>query len=82
MKRIQIRFEEDLLTAIDNYAASSQKTRAAIIREAVKSLIRQKQVKEFEDEWIKKLKERPQDDEETETWMKVQHWSGEGTVAI
>lgn len=77
MKNIQISFDEGLLKTIDNYAASSQQTRSAVVREAVKTWIRQKEVQEFEDEWIKKLKERAQDDEETEAWMKVQHWSDE-----
>ena len=77
MKNIQISFDEGLLKTIDNYAASSQLTRSAVVREAVKTWIRQKEVQEFEDEWIKKLKENPQDQEELDAWMKAEQWSDE-----
>ena len=82
MKKIRISFDEDLLAAIDDFAASSRRTRSAVIREAVKSWLRKKQVQEFEDKWIKRLKENPQHDKEVQSWMKVQSWSGKPTVAI
>jgi len=77
MKNIQISFDEGLLKTIDNYAASSQLTRSAVVREAVKTWIRQKEVQEFENEWIKKLQENPQEQEDSEAWMKAEQWSDE-----
>ena len=38
--------------------------------------IRRKQVEAFEDEWIAKLKENPQDQEEDEAWLEAESWSG------
>jgi len=57
MKNVQISFDEQLLKTIDRFATSSKLTRSAVVREAVKTWIRQKEIKEFEDDWIKKLKE-------------------------
>jgi len=47
------------------------------VREALKTWIRQKQVKEFEDEWIAKLKENPRGQEEDEAWLAAESWSDE-----
>ncbi len=77
MKNVQISFEEELLETVDRFAASSQLSRSAVVREALKTWIRQKQVKEFEDEWIRKLKENPQDKEEDEAWLEAESWSDE-----
>ena len=77
MKNVQISFDEELLETIDRFATSSRLTRSAVVREAVKIWIRQKEVKEFEDDWIKKLKERPEDMDDSEGWMKAEKWSDE-----
>ena len=47
MKNVQISFDEDLLKAIDRFAMSSRLTRSAVVREAVKTWVRQKKVKEI-----------------------------------
>ena len=62
---------------VDHLAASSQLSRSAVVREALKIWIRQKQVKEFEDDWIAKLKENPVDQEEDEAWLAAESWSDE-----
>jgi len=77
MKNTQISFDEKLLKEIDRVAASSRKTRSAIVREAVKAWLIQKQIQDFEDQWIKKLRETPEEVEESEAWMKVDHWGHE-----
>ena len=74
MKNVQISFDENLLKAIDNIASSGQITRSAIVREALKSWIRQKEIKQFEDEWINKLKENPDDVKDSEKWIKTEMW--------
>ena len=56
MKNVHISFDEELLATVDRFAASSQLSRSAVVREALKSWIRGKQVEAFEDEWIRKLK--------------------------
>jgi metal-responsive CopG/Arc/MetJ family transcriptional regulator len=77
MKNVQISFDEQLLKTIDRFATSSRLTRSAVVREAVKTWVRQKKVKEFEDDWIKKLKESPEDMDDSEAWMKAEEWSNE-----
>jgi metal-responsive CopG/Arc/MetJ family transcriptional regulator len=77
MKNVQISFDEQLLKTIDRFATSSRLTRSAVVREAVKTWVRQKKVKEFEDDWIKKLKESPEDMDDSEAWMKAEEWSDE-----
>ena len=77
MKNVQISFDEDLLKTIDQFAASSQLTRSAAVREAVKTWIRQEEIKKFEDEWIRKLNENPEDLEDSEAWLKAEKWGDE-----
>jgi metal-responsive CopG/Arc/MetJ family transcriptional regulator len=77
MKNVQISFDEDLLKTIDQFAASSQLTRSAAVREAVKTWIRQEEIKKFEDEWIRKLNENPEDLEDSEAWIKAEKWGDE-----
>jgi metal-responsive CopG/Arc/MetJ family transcriptional regulator len=77
MKNVQISFDEDLLKTIDQFAALSQLTRSAAVREAVKAWIRQEEIKKFEDEWIRKLNENPQDMEDSEAWIKAEKWGDE-----
>ncbi len=77
MKNVQISFDEGLLATVDHWAASSQLSRSAVVREALKTWIRQKEIKEFEDEWIAKLKENPRDQEEEEAWLEAESWSDE-----
>jgi len=74
MKNTQISFNEKILKEIDRAAASSRKTRSAIVREAVKAWLDRKRIQDFEDQWIKKLIENPEELEESEAWMKVDHW--------
>ena len=49
MKNVQISFDEELLNTIDRFATSFRLTRSAVVREAVKTWIRQKEIKQFED---------------------------------
>ncbi len=77
MKNVQISFDEELLETVDMAATSSQMSRSAIVREALKNWLRQRQVKAFEDEWIAKLRKAPQDTEEAEAWLEAESWSDE-----
>ena len=74
MKNVQISFEENLLSSIDRIASSSQLSRSAIVREALRNWIKQREIQEFEREWIRKLKEHPQDYEDSEAWMDTEQW--------
>ena len=75
MKNVQISFDENLLEAVDRLAAYSKTSRSAVVREALKRWIREKEIKEFEDQWIGRLKQKADESEEAEVWIKTQHWS-------
>lgn len=75
MKNIQISFDENILQEVDKAANSSKLSRSAVIRDAIKFWLREKYVKEFEQDWIRNLKESPDDSKELEAWTKLQTWS-------
>jgi metal-responsive CopG/Arc/MetJ family transcriptional regulator len=75
MKNVQISFDEELLEAVDEMAASSQLSRSAVVREALRLWIRQREVLEFERQWIAKLREEPQKLTDTEAWLAADRWS-------
>ena len=77
MKNVQISFDEELLDTVDRLSASLQLSRSAVVREALKTWIRQREVKSFEEEWIARLKDKPQDLHEAEAWAKTESWSTE-----
>ena len=77
MKNVQISFDEELLETVDKVATTSQMSRSAIVREALKNWLRQRQVKEFEEAWTAKLREVPQDSGEAEAWLSADSWSDE-----
>lgn len=74
MKNVQISFDEDLLNEVNSMVASTRLSRSAIVREALRRWIREKKIKKFEDEWIKKLKENPDDTQEANAWIKIEQW--------
>ena len=74
MKNVQISFDENLLKNIDRIAASYQLSRSAMVRKALENWIRQREIQEFEEAWIRKLKENPDDIENSETWLHAEQW--------
>jgi len=74
MKNVQISFDENLLNSVDNIAASSQLSRSAVVREALKNWIRQREIQAFENDWIRKLKENPDEIADSEAWMDAEQW--------
>jgi metal-responsive CopG/Arc/MetJ family transcriptional regulator len=75
MKNVQISFDEELLETVDKVAESSNASRSAIVREALKTWIRRREVESFEREWIAKLREKPEDAKEAEAWLEAESWS-------
>ena len=74
MKNVQISFDENLLKTIDRITASDKLTRSAVVREALENWIRQREIQEFEEAWIRKLKEIPDDITDSETWLQAEQW--------
>jgi len=77
VRNTQISFDEDILEALDRAAASSHKTRSFIVREAVREWLERREVQDFEEQWIEKLHENPEQGDEAEAWIKVDRWGNE-----
>ncbi len=77
MKNVQISFDENLLKTIDRLAASCQLSRSALIREALENWIRQREIQDFENAWIRKLEESPDDLNDSESWLQTEQWGDE-----
>lgn len=75
MKNVQISFEETLLEEVDRFASSNSVTRSEVVREALRNWLKEKNIKQFEDQWIRGLKQNPDDAGTAETWIKAQSWS-------
>lgn len=76
MKNVQISFDENLLETIDSLALSARLSRSAIVREALRYWIKKQEIQEFEEAWIRKLNQNPDNDnaQESEAWMSVETW--------
>ena len=74
MKNVQISFDENLLNTLDNIVASSQLSRSAVVRKTLKNWIRQREIQAFENDWIRKLKDNPDEIADSEAWMNAEHW--------
>ncbi|MBW1886869.1 MAG: ribbon-helix-helix protein, CopG family [Deltaproteobacteria bacterium] len=75
MKNVQISFDENLLEVLDRIVSSSGTSRSAVVRKALTDWIKKREVREFEELWIRSLKETNDDAEESEKWVKAQQWS-------
>ena len=74
MRNVQIGFDENLLKTLDQIAVSSQLSRSAVVRKALKHWIKEREIKAFEEAWIKKLKENPEDSEDLKAWRHAEQW--------
>lgn len=75
MKNVQISFDENLLEEVDSFASTHKVSRSEVVRGALRSWMKENEIKEFEDQWINRLKQRPDDADSTEAWVKAQSWS-------
>jgi len=75
MKNVQISFDENLLDAVDRFATSAKISRSALIREALKRWIQEREIKEFEEQWIQSIRKNPDDPKDTDIWADAQEWS-------
>jgi metal-responsive CopG/Arc/MetJ family transcriptional regulator len=74
MKNVQINFEENLLDEVDRVAASTNLSRSAVVREALRHWLKEEEIREFEQEWISSLRKNPDDCGRAEEWANVQEW--------
>jgi CopG family transcriptional regulator/antitoxin EndoAI len=74
MRNVQISFDETLLEEVDRVSAIEKMSRSAIVREALRKWIQEKEVEKFEKDWIKSLQESPGDPDELAPWMQAESW--------
>ncbi len=77
MKNAQISFEDDFLEKIDRMATENNKTRSAVVREAVHFWLKKKNIEDFEDAWIDALRKHPESGLDSEAWESVDEWNAE-----
>ncbi len=76
MKTMQIALDDTLVSFLDGLAAHQQKTRTALIREAIKYWIQQKNIEQFETQWISALKkDQSKYPDEAATWLAAEAWN-------
>ena len=75
MKHIQITIDATTLTAVDRAAKPLGLKRSAVVREALRAWLRQRAVGRFEEQWISRLRDSPNDAECADDWLAIQTWS-------
>ena len=75
MRNVQISFDENLLDAVDRFAASAKISHSSIIRAALRHWLREREIREFEEQWIESIKKNPDDSEDPKAWIQAQQWS-------
>ncbi|MEZ4525687.1 MAG: hypothetical protein R2941_07190 [Desulfobacterales bacterium] len=77
MQNIQIFFDDRLLQEIDRVVSATHMSRSEIIMNAVSRWLKEKESERLEREWIEKLRQVPDNQEDAEKWINVQSWSEE-----
>ena len=72
MKNIQVSFDEKTITILEQIANLTNKTRTAVIREAVDEWLKQKRIDDFESRWINALKKEASED--SDVWLAAEEW--------
>jgi metal-responsive CopG/Arc/MetJ family transcriptional regulator len=76
-RNVQFSLDEDLIETVDKLAAAANLSRSAVVRDALRKWVREREVKKLEDEWIAKLREEPQDSSDAAAWADAESWSDE-----
>ncbi len=75
MKNLQITIDDTMVSYLDRVAELQQKTRTALIREAIAYWIRRRTIEQFESQWICALKSGKNEyQDEDEVWMAAEAW--------
>jgi metal-responsive CopG/Arc/MetJ family transcriptional regulator len=78
MKNAQIAFDENFLNKIDRIASNLNKTRSAVVREAVRYWLRKKEIEDFEKQWINSLKTKNEESlgqgSSAQQWFEIEEW--------
>ena len=76
MKNLQISLDNNIIAFIEKITKEQNKTRSAVIREAINYWIKYKTIDNFESQWIRTLKkEEPKyNTANDEAWMAAELW--------
>ena len=76
MKNLQIGLEEDVVDYLDKVAEEQNKTRTAVIREAIDHWIKRTVVEDFEAKWIASLEREgaKYPDDGDDLWAAAEKW--------
>jgi predicted transcriptional regulator len=74
MKNLQIALDDESVQTLDALARELQKTRTALVREAIQEWIRRQQIREFEEAWIRAAQQDQTDDHLADAWIAAESW--------
>jgi len=74
MKNLQIALDDESVRTLDELACDLQKTRTALVREAIREWIARQQIQEFEAAWIRAAQQDQPDDNLAEAWIAAESW--------
>ncbi|MEX2443254.1 MAG: ribbon-helix-helix protein, CopG family [Alkalispirochaeta sp.] len=77
MKNIQVSLDETSIAGLDSVAHHQQKTRAAVIREAVDAWLRRQRIASFENAWIAAAQNEDTRADDSDAWFAAETWSEE-----
>ncbi|MBI2150454.1 MAG: CopG family transcriptional regulator [Acidobacteria bacterium] len=75
MKNVQITIDEETLGRVDQAGKPLGLNRSEIVRRALRDWLHRHAVESFEKEWIRTLKERPDEASRADDWSGIQAWS-------
>ena len=77
MKNIQVSLHETSIAGLESVAHHRQKTRAAVIREAVDARLREQRIASFENAWIAAAENEDTPTDDSDAWIAAETWSEE-----
>lgn len=74
MKNLQIALDDESVQTLDALAVEMQKTRTALVREAIQEWIHRQEVRDFEESWIRAAQQDQPDDNVAHAWIAAESW--------
>lgn len=74
MKNLQITLDDKSIRTLDELAHDLQKTRTALVREAIQEWISRQQIRQFEIAWIRAAQQDQPDDGLAQAWIAAESW--------
>lgn len=75
MRSVSINFDEDIFKKIQSIISATDLSISDIVRDALRRWLKGREIRKFEEEWIEKLKQNPDNPEDAEKWIAIQYRS-------